>query len=278
MTSFAGAVILPELEKTLVFKNRDLATGDHRDTLFYDVDCFGVRGIDAVTGRVDGLAIGVNRYGLAVANTHVRNTDEPSYHVLTEQILMFAKDAEDGLSMVEDHLKSGRRYQWGNLVLADNDSMLVIEIAGDDYSVEWSKRKVLRTSHHIMLDTGDEVREYLTKIAPNAYEASMKRVDRGYELIRHVDNVKDVFDLLKDHGESKGLSSICMHPESDGHPSTVMSYVVEIDHVQETGRPKVVFHVAKGNPCESNYVSIPLIFPADEEITRRAEQMYPGLQ
>ncbi|MCF2136744.1 MAG: C45 family peptidase [Candidatus Thorarchaeota archaeon] len=263
MTSFAGAVILPELQKTLLFKNRDMNTEHQKDTLFYDVDCFGVKGINVVTGDVSGLAIGVNRYGLTVANTHVRNTDNPSYHELTEQILMFAKDAEDGLSMVEDHLKSGRKYQWGNLILADLDSVLAIEIALDDYSVETSKRKVLRSSHHIMLDT------------ETMYDTSVRRVERGYELIKNVDNVKDIFELLKDHGEQKGQSSICMHPEKDGDAKTVMSYVVEIDHVSETGKPKMVFHVAKGSPCETIYTSIPLIFPADEEISKRAFDMYP---
>ncbi len=263
MTSFAGAVILPELQKTLVFKNRDISTDNHQDELFYDVDCFGVKGLDLTTGTVGGLAIGVNRFGLSVANTHVRKADHPSYHELTEQLLMFAKDAEDALSMIEDHLKTGRKYQWGNIILADLDSLLAIEIAGDEYSVETSTRKVIRSSHHIMLDTETE------------YEASIKRVERGYELIKNVDNLKDVFELLKDHGDNPGQSSICMHPEKDGDPKTVMSYVVEIDHVSETGRPKVVFHAAKGLPCESTYQAIPLVFPADDEIVKRAFDIYP---
>ena len=117
MPSFSGAVIIPDLGKTLLFKNRDLTTTSHKDELFYDVDCFGIRGIDRVTSEVGGLAIGVNRYGLAVSNTHVRNTADPSYHMLTEQILMFSKDAEDGLALVVDTLKKERTYQWGNLIV-----------------------------------------------------------------------------------------------------------------------------------------------------------------
>ena len=50
MPSSAGAVILPEYKKTLLFKNRDMAIEDHRDQIFYDIDCFGVRGVDNVTG------------------------------------------------------------------------------------------------------------------------------------------------------------------------------------------------------------------------------------
>jgi hypothetical protein len=141
MPSFAGAVILPELKKTLLFKNRDMSTQNHHDELFYDVDCFGIRGINNATGEIGGLAIGVNRQGLAIANTHVRNTPDPSYYMLTEQLFMFAKDAEDSLGMTVDQLKMGRRYQWGNMILADNDSMLVIELAGSDHSIEWSEDK-----------------------------------------------------------------------------------------------------------------------------------------
>ncbi|NWF96324.1 MAG: hypothetical protein HXY34_09285 [Candidatus Thorarchaeota archaeon] len=274
MTSFSGAVILPEQQKTLLFKNRDLIGTNHRDEVFYDMDAFGIRGRNPVNGEVTGLAIGVNRHGLAVANTHVRSTDDPSYHVLTEQILMFAKDAEDGLSMTADILKAGRKYQWGNLILADHDSILAIEIAGDQHSIEWSERKVLRTSHHIMLDTEDELRKYHTQGSSTSFEDSSRRVERGYELLRSVNNAGDVFSLLKDHGESPGQASICKHALAPDQYQTAMSYVIEVDHKQDTAKPKVLFHVARGTPCRSSYSAIPLIFPADEDIIRKATDMY----
>lgn len=248
-----------------------MTTSDHRDELFYDVDCFGIRGVDKITGAVEGLSIGVNRHGLAIANTHVRTTSHPSYHMLTEQLLMFAKDAEDSLSMTVDQLKMGRMYQWGNIVLADNDSLLAIEIAGNDHSIERSERRVLRTSHHIMLDTETTLQQ------ENAgYGESVKRVERGYELIRKVESVNDVFALLKDHGDGKGSSSLCRHPQGNDMNTTVMSYVIEIDHGQETGRPKVICHFAKGNPCQASYAAIPIVFPADEETMKRAMRIYHG--
>jgi len=270
MPSFSGAVILSKYKKTLVFKNRDMTIQDHRDEIFYDVDCFGIRGVDNVTEKIKGLAIGVNRNGLAIANTHVRNTSDPSYHVLTEQLLMFAKDAEDGLSMTVDHLQSGRNYQWGNLILADHNSMLGLELAGNDHSIEWSERRVLRTSHHIMLDTEETLRS-----EGYAYDQSVKRMERGYDLIRQVKTVNDVFAMLKDHGENKGSASLCCHPDGTSEDRTTMSYVIEVDNSTESGKPKIIFHVAKGNPCESEYTSIPIIFPADDEIMNRAKQLYP---
>lgn len=274
MRSFAGAVILPDEKKTLLFKNRDMNAREHKDQLFYDVDCFGVRGVNNVTGEIGGLAIGVNHHGLAIANTHVRNTDDPSYYLLTEQLLMFSKDAEDGLEMVREHLKAGRRYQWGNLVLADHDSMLVIELAGDEHSIEWSERKALRTAHHIMLDTEDALKA--NTVGVDRYENSVKRVERGYDLVRQVTNVNDVFTLLKDHGESPGQASLCKHAVSNDDPVTTMSYVVEIDNSHESGRPKIVFHVARGNPCQSSFAAVPIIFPADDEVMKRAMQFYHG--
>lgn len=270
MPSFAGAVILPKYKKTLLFKNRDMTIQDHRDEIFYDVDCFGVRGVDNVTGEIGGLAIGVNRNGLAIANTHVWNTDDPSYHKLTEQLLMFAKDAEDSLSMTVEHLQKGKKYQWGNLILADKDSMLAIELAESDHSIEWSERRVLRTSHHIMLDTEDALQS-----EGNEYNHSVKRVERGYDLIRQVSTVSDVFAMLKDHGEEQGPFSLCRHAGEGSQAVTTMSYVIEVDYNTESGRPKIVFHVTKGNPCQSEYTAIPIIFPADDEIMNRAKQLYP---
>ncbi|RDE17688.1 MAG: hypothetical protein C4K49_01575 [Candidatus Thorarchaeota archaeon] len=274
MSSFAGAVIFPDLRKTVLFKNSDSVEGQRKDEVSYDVDSFGIRGVDMSTGAFTGLGIGVNRHGLTVADTHVRSTSDPSYHTLTEQVLMFAKDAEDGLTMVLDHLKKGRNYQWGNLVLADNDSMLVIEIAGNQQAVEWSERKVLRTGHHIMLETAESLAASEPSGGTGSYADSVKRVERGYELIKRVSDMKSVFALLKDHGESKGQASVCKHSTSAGQPSTVASYVVEIDHQRESTRPRAVFHVAKGNPCSSSYTAIPLIFPADDEIMKRARTMY----
>jgi hypothetical protein len=270
MPSFAGAVILPKYKKTLLFKNRDMTIQDHRDELFYDIDCFGIRGVNNVTEEIGGLAIGVNRNGLAIANTHVRNTSSPSYHLLTEQLLMFAKDAEDSLSMTVDALQTGRNYQWGNLILADNDSMLGLEIAGNEHSIEWSERRVLRTSHHIMLDTEETLRS-----EGDAYDQSVQRVERGYDLIRQVKTVDDVFAMLKDHGDTPGPTSLCCHPGGASEAKTTMSYVIEVDYSPESGRPKIVFNVARGYPCETEYTAIPLIFPADDDIMNRAKQMYP---
>ena len=274
MASFAGAVILHELHKTLLFKNRDMYSISQKDALFHDVDGFGVRGIDRVTGKASGLSIGVNRYGLAVANTHVMGTEDPTYDILTEQILMFAKDAEDGLRLTVDQLKSGRKFQWGNLILADLDSTLVIEIARNDHSIEWSERKALRAGHHIMLDTEEILKQHLGSDGVVNDVDSIIRVDRGYELFRNVTSVQGVFSALKDHDEGPSQSSICKHSSGEGQMSTVTSYVVEIDHPGENGRPKVVFHVAKGNPCTSTYAAIPLIFPADEDVMSRALEMY----
>ncbi|MFW9957976.1 MAG: carcinine hydrolase/isopenicillin-N N-acyltransferase family protein [Candidatus Odinarchaeota archaeon] len=269
MPSLAGAVILPELKKTLLFKNRDMISQNHRDEIFYDVDCFGIRGINNATGKVEGITIGINRHGLAIANTHVKSTPDPSFHKLTEQLLMFAKDAEDCVGMTVDQLKTAKGYPWGNLVLADLDSMLVIELAGSDHSLEWSERRVLRTSHHIMLDTEDVLRNEGID-----YESSVKRVERGYELIRHISKVQDVFLLLKDHGDSEGRSSLCRHPEGDDSVATIMSYVIEIDQNHGAGRPKVIFHFAKGNPCRAVYATMPIVFPADEDTMKRATDIY----
>lgn len=273
MTSLAGAVLLPELKKTIVFKNRDLDIAAHKDELFYDVDCFGIRGIDMATGKHSGLAIGVNHYGLAAANTHVRQSPDTTYDILTEQILMFAKNAEDGLSMVVEHLKTDRKYQWGNLVLADRDSTLVIEIAGSDHSIEWSERKVLRTGHHIMLDTEQSLQERISN-SDDLYDDSVRRVEAGYDLLRNVSSVNSVFEMLKDHGDGPSQSSVCRHQVGDKKLATVTSHVVEVDFSAKSGRPKILFHVAQGAPCTTNYTSVPLLFPADEEIIKRAHKMY----
>jgi hypothetical protein len=172
--------------------------------------------------------------------------------------------------MTTDHLETGRVYQWSNLIVADHDSMLVIELAGGEHNIEWSERKVLRTSHHIMLDSEEDLRQQLGE----GYDHSVRRLDRGYELLREAKKPEDIFAILKDHGSAPGQSSLCRHG-TNGEYSTVMGYVIEVDFNTDPGRPKTVLHVAKGNPCQSSFTSIPLIFPADDDIVRRAISMYP---
>jgi hypothetical protein len=271
MASFAGAVILPDLKKTLLFKNRDLISQNHRDEIFYDRNCFGIHGINRATGIQEGLTIGVNYLGLAIANTLVRNTPDSSYHILTEELLMSGKDAEDCLGITVEKIKSGKSYQWSNLILADNDSMLVIELAGGDHSIEWSERRALRTSHHIMLDT-----EPILRDEGIDYDSAVQRVERGYDLVRKVSEVQDVFELLKDHGEGVGNSSICRHPVQTDQSSTIMSYLIEINNDAGTERPEIIFHFAKGNPCKTTYSTLPIVFPADNDVVKKFTGVYHG--
>jgi hypothetical protein len=271
MTNFTGAVILADQNRTLLFKNRDLPF-DRKDEIFYDNEYFGVRGVNVKTGEISGLAIGVNKYGLAVGSTRVLRTEDPNYDLLTEHILMYAKDAEAGLQVIIDELQKGKRWQWGNLILADHDSVLVVEVAGENHSVEWSERKVIRAGHHIMLDTEDEVRKYLKAAGHTIYENSVRRVERGYELVRDATNVNAIFSMLQDHDGSPGQSSICLHGIKDGQNNTEKSYVVEMDN--SAGQLKITFHIAKGNPCKSSYNAVPIVFPATEEDMKRAQELY----
>jgi hypothetical protein len=273
MSGFAGAVILQDSKKTLLFKNRDMILQDPKDDFFYNENCFGICGVDEQTGRREGLAIGVNSRGLAITNTHVRSTSDGSYLKLAEQLLALGKDAEDCLGIAVEQLKRGNTYQWSNMILADYDSMLVIELAGTNHSMEWSERRALRTNHHIMLDTepflrGDGI----------DYDSSVERVERGYELARKASEVQDVFSILKDHGNSPGKSSLCRHAEGDDQNSTVMSYLIEIDNSLGSDNPKIMFHFARGKPCENAYTSVPILFPADEETTAKITQTIRGEQ
>ena len=99
-------------------------------------------------------------------------------------------------------------------------------------------------------------------------------MNRGYELLRQIGSANDVYALLKDHGDAKGQASLCRHADAAGDLFTSMSYVTEVDFDTDSGKPRVLFHVANGNPCENDYKTIPLVFPADEDIMKRANEMY----
>ena len=273
MPNFTGAVILTDQKKTLLFKNRDLPF-ERKDEIFYDTDYFGVRGVNINTGEISGIAIGVNKNGLAVGSTRVLRTKDPNYDLLTEHILTFAKDAEEGLQVIMDERKNGKKWQWGNLILADHDSVLVVELAGDDHSVEWSERKVIRSGHHIMLDTENEVRKYLKDSGMTIYENSVRRVERGYELVRDATNVNAIFAMLQDHDGSPGQSSICLHGMREGQDNTEKSYVIEIDYSAGPNQPKITVHVAGGNPCTSQYNAVPIVFPTNDEAIKQAHELY----
>jgi hypothetical protein len=106
------------------------------------------------------------------------------------------------------------------------------------------------------------------------YENSVRRVERGYELVRNATNVNAVFSMLQDHDGSPGQSSICLHGIREGQDNTEKSYVIEIDNSESNEQQEITFHVAIGNPCTSTFTAIPIIFPVTEENLKRAEEMY----
>jgi hypothetical protein len=128
-----------------------------------------------------------------------------------------------------------------------------------------------------MLDTGEELQTYYSGLGTgDEYDNSVNRVDRGYQLLKQTYTPEDVFALLRDHNPEPGQASLCKHAIQAGDFSTVMGYVIEIDNQPDTSKRRIIFHMAQSCPCKSQFKSIPLIFPADEDIMRRAISIYHG--
>lgn len=92
----------------LFFKNRDLEERylTHRITVFQSTPkVHALKGANLKTGELEGVAIGVNRHKICVANTHVVSTPDVTYDILCERIISEAQEREDVPRIVKDFMQ-----------------------------------------------------------------------------------------------------------------------------------------------------------------------------
>ena len=131
-----GVIHVPD--GILFFKNRDLASEylTNRTMVWQSTpDYHMLKGANLKTGELQGIAIGVNRHGICVANTHRCSTSDVTYDLLCEDLVHRAQSREDVPAIVKEFVAE-HRVQGGKILVASPSSTLLVEVLGDEYQMQ----------------------------------------------------------------------------------------------------------------------------------------------
>ncbi|HRU07207.1 MAG TPA: hypothetical protein P5137_15685, partial [Candidatus Brocadiia bacterium] len=192
--------------------------------------------------ELSGFSIGLNRWGVAACNTHVKSlAGGANYDLLTEAAVTGTRSAAEAVEKVVRLAPEGR-YNWANILIADCRGAAVVEV-GEDVAVEAERPLVWRANRHLLSHRGQPAGE------------SCPRGLRAGAAVDRARGVEDVFALLRSHEGAEDKTEICRHAQ----PRTVYSYVA----LWRQGAFE--FYVLQGLPCQGTYAQIPLRFPLDKE-------------
>ena len=261
-----------------LFKNRDLRYENFQDQATFDDEIFAVTGVNIGTDELAGVSIGVNRWGLAVCSANVLITDDEPYDILLETILRKSKCIEDAYSVVSNAYQIGEAYQWCNVVLASFDGIAAIEVGPKIFDKEEHVEKLVRTNHHILLPTKEELiaASPAERECGGKYTQSEKRRQIASQLIEEIEDLDGVKRLLSTHSETKGYDSICRHRISGDKyvGETTYGYIIEVVE-NEDGNMNFIMHVTRSNPCINPFEKILINFDASEDEKKRVIENFP---
>lgn len=171
------------------------------------------------------FSAGINRAGLAVADTHVYSTDLgpglPSY-----ALMMRVLEDHDSVSSALETLRAAPRLGRNNMILADATGHLAVFEGGHSrYGLFESRDGALVNTNHFV---GDEMRGCFAAVdPPQARDHSLGR----YETVRRA--------LAAAHGRidaafAQGLAathdgplnSICCHPQANDNVTTISAVIL----------------------------------------------------
>lgn len=266
-----GAKILDDGRSVIIFKNKDFRVKNHCDTIWMkNPHLFGVLGVNLSTQEMAGFSIGVNQYGLVAVNSNVLTTTDHPYDLITKRIVMEARTIDDAVNICEQEVEGDENYQWCNMIVATPKKLAAFEITSSDLAITHSNDYLVRTNHHLILETNDMIRDSNHHKGQQEIKNSETRYMSAENHLRTVSDKQEIFSLLKSHSQE---SAICRHGRSEDLLfTTVYSYIVTVSF-QKTVR---IFHdVAKGPPCRNSYQHIELNFPLDEGMKKQISENYP---
>ena len=229
-----------------LFKNKDFARPSFDDQIVVERSVFGVSGLvtwagsDTVVDDFSGFSIGANAEGLLCCDANVRTIPGyANYDDLVEIALRSSGGFVGAVEAVADAVAL-RPYNWGNLVLIDEDLAGGIEVRGDRIEVIVNDGPTIRTNHHIAFGaTGDD----------DNTTTSQPRLNAARHLIDSTGVLDGLHDLTRSHDGGSG--GICVH----GSHQTVYSYVLHHDG------DGINLSVTQGSPCQTappRFLTLPL--------------------
>lgn len=266
-----GAKIFEDEQILVVFKNKDFKVKNYIDKLSFEHShAFGVRGQNLRIQRAAGFSIGTNQYGLVAVNSNILATSDSPYDLITERVVLEAKNTDEAIAICEQEIHT-KDYQWCNMVVATPQQLVAIELTSSEMATEQSKDYLIRTNHHLILQTDEAIIEADPDKERKNIEHSEIRFRKTNKFLKVASDVEDIVSFLRSHHNV----GICRHGRSsfqDLSYTTVYSYLITIDFKKS---PKILFNVAKGPPCRSRFVKFNLEFPLTSAKKRQIKQYYP---
>ncbi|MCP4544186.1 MAG: hypothetical protein GY832_44305 [Chloroflexi bacterium] len=229
----------------LFFKNRDLAVDYvvNRMTVFESTpDIHVMKGANLETKELAGIAIGVNRHGICVANTHVVSTDDVTYDVLCERLVREVKSKEDVSRIVRDFMDHNT-IQGGRILISSPEWTFLIEVFGDLFEMQEVEGNFAITNTFSLIThrvAELEVRE----------QSSLARLQTANRMIETISSVGSLKSMLRSHAPEKGELSICNHRQDGGG--------TESSHIIQIRGSCIGWSSTIGYPCENDYQTVQL--------------------
>ena len=229
----------------LFFKNRDLREEhlSNKLTVFHSTPEFhALKGVNLETNAMEGISIGVNKYNISVANTHIESSQEITYDILCERLLTEAQGKDDIPRIAKDFM-SQNTVQGGRILVAAPNWTYLIEVFNKEYQIIEVEKNFVITNNFSLIS-------HQAKRPKIREESSLARLETARGMINKISNVGMLKSMLRSHIPEKGELSICNHQESGG--GTESSHIIQImgDY---TGWSALV-----GFPCENDYDTIQL--------------------
>ncbi|MHA2246142.1 MAG: carcinine hydrolase/isopenicillin-N N-acyltransferase family protein [Candidatus Hodarchaeales archaeon] len=267
-----GAKILDDGRLIIAFKNKDFKVESYSDSLCLEHShSFGVRGVNLANQKKAGFSIGVNQYGLVAVNSNILATSDQPYDLITKRVVLEAKTVNDAVKICEQEIQGTTKYQWCNMVIATPKQLVAVELTSSDLGTIRSNDCLVRTNHHLVLNTNDAIINSNPSKGHQKIKNSEIRYNKAEKMLRAASDVQGVHSILKSHQQD---ASICRH----GYPTvqdlsftTVYSYLVTV-YVGK--RPKIFFDVVKGPPCLHSFTRLELEFPLTTGIEKQIRESY----
>jgi hypothetical protein len=229
----------------LFFKNRDLGKRylTNRITVFQSTsEIHALKGANLKTGELEGIAIGVNRHKICVANTHIVSTPDVTYDILCEQIVNKARGRKDVPRIVKDFMQHNV-VQGGRILVASPEWTYLVEVFKETFKIQAIDADFVITNDFSLISHEPE--------KPQARaSSSATRLETASRMIKGVSHIGALKSMLRSHAPEKGELSICNHRQDGG--GTESSHIIQIrgDYVG--------WSVSPGFPCENDYQTVQL--------------------
>jgi hypothetical protein len=229
----------------LFFKNRDLA-GEYvinRITSFHSTpETYALKGVNFETKAFEGIAIGVNRHKVCVANTHVETTTDVAYDLLCERLVDKAHDREDVPRVVEDFM-THNTVQGGRILVASSEWAYLVEVLGKTFELEPIEGDFVITNTFSLISHKPEKPVVRDK-------SSATRLETATRMVKGVSNIKALKSLLRSHLPERGELSICSHWQDGGGTESSHIILIQGDYVG--------WSWLAGFPCQNDYHTVQL--------------------